>query len=65
ALKDKIEPIKDNKDKVAQAGIEYAVDQCAELLLKGAPGIHFYVMNKSYSVREVIKRLNANGIVFT
>jgi methylenetetrahydrofolate reductase (NADPH) len=65
ALKDKIEPIKDNKEKVAQAGIEYAVDQCEELLLKGAPGIHFYVMNKSHSVREVIKRLNAKGIVFS
>jgi hypothetical protein len=32
--------------------------------VKGAPGIHFYVMNKSYSVREVMKRLNAKGIVF-
>jgi methylenetetrahydrofolate reductase (NADPH) len=64
-LKDKIEPIKENKEKVAQAGIEYAVDQCDELLRKGAPGVHFYVMNKSHSVREVIKRLNDKGIVFS
>jgi len=63
-LRDKIEPIKENKEKVAQAGIEYAVDQCDELLRKGAPGVHFYVMNKSHSVREVIKRLNDKGIVF-
>jgi methylenetetrahydrofolate reductase (NADPH) len=64
-LKDKIEPIKENKEKVVQAGIEYAVDQCDELLRKGAPGVHFYVMNKSHSVREVIKRLNDKGIVFS
>ena len=63
-LRDKIEPIKENKEKVAQAGIEYAVDQCDKLLRKGAPGVHFYVMNKSHSVREVIKRLNDKGIVF-
>ncbi len=65
ALKERIEPIKDDKEKVARAGIEYAVDQCDELLRKGAPGVHFYVMNKSHSVREVIKRLNDKGIVFS
>lgn len=64
ALKTKIEPIKDDKEKVAQAGIEYAIDQCAELLDKGAPGIHFYVMNKSHSVQRVIEGLRAKGIVF-
>jgi methylenetetrahydrofolate reductase (NADPH) len=65
ALKEKIEPIKDDKEKVAQAGIEYAVDQCADLLLKGAPGIHFYVMNKSQFVQKVVEGLRAKGIVFS
>ena len=65
ALKEKIEPIKDDKEKVAQAGIEYAVTQCEELLRKGAPGIHFYVMNKSHSVRQVVEGLRAKGIVFS
>ena len=64
ALKNKIEPVKDDKEKVAQAGIEYAVDQCEELLRKGAPGIHFYVMNKSHAVQQVLERLRAKGIVF-
>jgi methylenetetrahydrofolate reductase (NADPH) len=64
ALKEKIESIKDDKEKVAQAGIEYAVNQCEELLRKGSPGIHFYVINKSGPVRQVLRRLNQKGIVF-
>jgi methylenetetrahydrofolate reductase (NADPH) len=65
ALKEKIEPVKDDKEKVAQIGMEYAISQCEELLREGAPGIHFYVMNKSYSVTRVIAGLRAKGIVFS
>lgn len=64
ALKDMIEPVKNDKEKVAQAGIDYAARQCEELLKKGAPGIHFYVMNKSHSVQAVLGRLNDRGFTF-
>lgn len=64
ALKELVEPIKGEKDKVAQAGIEYATRQCEELLRKGAPGIHFYVMNKSRSVSAVLENLKTKGLVF-
>src|SRR5258708_23872960 len=64
ALKDMVEPVKDDKEKLAQAGIKYATHQCEELLKKGAPGIHFYVMNKSRSVGEVLENLKAKGLVF-
>lgn len=64
ALREKVEPIKDDKEKVAQAGIEYATSQCEELLKHGAPGIHFYVMNKSRSVTAVLGNLKARGIGF-
>ena len=63
-LKDMVEPIKDNKEKVTQAGIEYATRQCEELLKKDAPGIHFYVMNKSLSVKAVLENLKARGLAF-
>jgi methylenetetrahydrofolate reductase (NADPH) len=56
-----LKPHREDKEYVRQKGIDYAVRQCAELLEKGAPGIHFYVMNKSASVREVLSRLKAMG----
>ncbi len=64
SLRDMVEPVKDDKEKVTQVGIEYASRQCEELLRKGAPGIHFYVMNKSLSVTAVIENLKARGLVF-
>jgi methylenetetrahydrofolate reductase (NADPH) len=59
-----IESFKDDKEKVTQFGIEYATEQCTELLKQGAPGIHFYVLNKSHVVHAVLKNLEARGLVF-
>jgi methylenetetrahydrofolate reductase (NADPH) len=63
-LMEGLKPFKDDKEKVTQAGIDYATRQCEELLQKGAPGIHFYVMNKSHSVRAVLANLKAKGLIF-
>jgi methylenetetrahydrofolate reductase (NADPH) len=48
----------DNDDAVAQFGIEYATRQCEELLREGAPGLHFYTLNKSRSTTEIVGNLN-------
>jgi methylenetetrahydrofolate reductase (NADPH) len=62
SLAEKVERVKEDKEAVAAIGIDYATQQCAELLRQGAPGIHFYVMNKSHSVGLVLENLKALGL---
>jgi methylenetetrahydrofolate reductase (NADPH) len=42
-----------------QLGVAYAAQQCADLLLGGAPGIHFYALNRAPAVRAVLGALRA------
>jgi methylenetetrahydrofolate reductase (NADH) len=42
---------------VTQFGIEYATRQCEDLLREGAPGLHFYTLNKARSTTAVLKNL--------
>ncbi|MGB7220274.1 MAG: methylenetetrahydrofolate reductase [NAD(P)H] [Vicinamibacterales bacterium] len=42
---------------VVQFGIDYATRQCEELLREGAPGLHFYTLNKARSTTEVVRNL--------
>ena len=48
----------ENDAAVAEYGIDYASQQCRELLDEGAPGIHFYCLNKARSTVQVVKNLN-------
>jgi methylenetetrahydrofolate reductase (NADPH) len=43
-----------------ELGIAYAAQQCAELLLAGAPGIHFYALNRAPATRAVLGALRAS-----
>jgi methylenetetrahydrofolate reductase (NADPH) len=52
-----LQPIQNDIPKVQEYGIEYAANQCKELILHGVPGIHFYTLNKSSSSQEIIRRL--------
>ena len=54
---ERLEELGDEDEAVVEFGIEYCVKQCEELLREGAPGIHFYTLNKSHSTLEVLKRL--------
>jgi methylenetetrahydrofolate reductase (NADH) len=40
-----------------EAGIEYATRQCEGLIKFGVAGLHFYSLNKSYSLRAICKNL--------
>ncbi len=42
-----------------ELGVAYAAQQCTELLMAGAPGIHFIALNKAPATRAVLGALRA------
>jgi methylenetetrahydrofolate reductase (NADPH) len=53
----------DDKDAVLNLGIDFAAEQCRELLKKGVAGLHFYTMNRSESTTEIINRLKQENLL--
>jgi methylenetetrahydrofolate reductase (NADPH) len=47
----------EDPEAAAELGVAYATLQCAELLANGAPGIHFYTINRSPSTRAILSAL--------
>ena len=52
-----LEVYKDNPKAFREIGINYAVYQIMDLIAKGAPGVHLYVMNNATTAKEIIARL--------
>jgi len=49
----------DDPPAVLELGLAWSTLQCAELLSAGAPGIHFYTMNRSPATRAILSALLA------
>jgi methylenetetrahydrofolate reductase (NADPH) len=49
----------DDPEAVLQLGVAWATLQCAELLAGGAPGVHFFTMNRSPATRAILSALRA------
>jgi methylenetetrahydrofolate reductase (NADPH) len=47
----------DDTEAVTELGVAYATLQCAELLAAGAPGIHFFTLNRSPATRAILSAL--------
>jgi methylenetetrahydrofolate reductase (NADPH) len=50
---------RDDPQAVLELGIAWSTLQCSELLRAGAPGIHFYTMNRSPATRAILSALLA------
>lgn len=48
-------------DDIERAGVEWAADQCADLVSNDVRGIHFYTLNRLRPIREVWRALGAQG----
>jgi methylenetetrahydrofolate reductase (NADPH) len=49
----------DDPEAVAELGVAYATLQCSDLLARGAPGIHFYTLNRSPATRAILAAVRA------
>ena len=56
-----LERFADDDRGARELGVEYATRQVAELWESGVPGIHFYVLNRSYSVSKILSNLALHG----
>ena len=56
-LDERLAAVQNDPDAVAAIGVDWATRQCRLLLDNGAPGIHFYTLNRSGSTAEILTRL--------
>jgi methylenetetrahydrofolate reductase (NADPH) len=59
---DRLEPYADDAAAVRKCGVEIATDLCQALLDGGAPGLHFYTLNRSTSTREIYANLGLGAV---
>lgn len=52
-----------DKEAVLYFGMEYAYNQCRDLLKSDVPGVHIYTMDRSKTVSEIINRLRSEGTI--
>jgi methylenetetrahydrofolate reductase (NADPH) len=62
ALASRLDDLQDDEAGTVEFGIQYATRQCEELLRAGAPGVHFYTLNKSNPTIRILQNLGLTRV---
>ncbi len=60
-LTSRLERLADTPERVRELGVVHATIQALGLIQGGAPGVHFYTLNKSPSTREILSAIRVNA----
>jgi methylenetetrahydrofolate reductase (NADH) len=58
-----LEQRKDDPEAILQLGVAHATLQAADLLAHGAPGVHFYTLNRSRASRMIVTALQVQNAI--
>ena len=56
-MANKLDAAQEDKDAQFQIGVDFAIGQCQDLMQRGIPGIHFYVLNRSQACETILAAL--------
>ena len=54
----RLEAVQDDKQAQFEIGVDFAIQQCRDLIEAGVPGIHFYALNKSHACEMILDALD-------
>lgn len=57
---DRLLPLADRPEELRSEGIQISIELCRELLDGGAPGLHFFTLNRSKATREIFQALGVH-----
>ncbi len=58
-LASRLEAVQTDEAAQFQIGVEWAIQQCRELVSRGVPGLHFYALNKSPACETILTAIHA------